>query len=187
MQWIRTRPGNQGSAHSRWHIKTGERAWTIEYKNGKVDQGRSVTTLCYPTWFYLIENVILHKGDEAPGEVCRTCMRRLESRKRAGRWIPYEDLVSGVEDYVNLVDAPGGKVLHGQLLTCNNCRVQILVTSRRLVQKHRWWEKIGWGKVGKEGALHCPTCYPYQHALQTGMPVYSVNEGEGVKREVIEA
>lgn len=66
--------------------------------------------------------------------------------------------------YIPVTEATPGKVTNGSILTCKGCRFQVIVTRGLGPYGHRWWEKIGWGKVGAsangKGYLYCPTCYP---------------------------
>ncbi len=79
------------------------------------------------------------------------------------------------EHYFPVGEARPGRVTHGSLLTCKGCGLQVMLTGKHIRQVHRWWERLGWGKIavhsrGKagKGDLYCPACHPTAHAAAVG-------------------
>lgn len=66
-------------------------------------------------------------------------------------------------------ELPRGRII-GNVLTCMGCGYQIMLMHNNDRQLHRWWERLGWGKIGRgtrgkhgKGDLYCPECYPEAH------------------------
>ena len=96
------------------------------------------------------------------------------SRPKASRPVnPLPSQVVNDDDWYPVHEAPKGKMISGALVTCANCGTQIFIRRNRMREIHRWWEKIGWGKIGTKnrslkGLLYCSGCHPQAHRDMVG-------------------